>query len=722
MSHFFSQSPHKIAISTSLVALIVSPLDAQNDIFSVNLWGFFGSGSALQTEVIQMSPNQNAGAGAWNTNGWQNVYASQRTENISSKNGANATFQISSLRNPGTYKNLRDASTHNNGNATILDGHMNTTQDPGDDSNHGVITITNIPFDGYDLIVYFGQNQGQQLDGKGTLIVNDGAPFNYTLITAEPNGTLTEIVDPTTPGNYRVIRGLSDSSLSIRTYGEGFTHNGPAAIQIAETDIIRQDVDITEVSYNDSTDELTVSWQSFPGDSYSLQWSTDLENFNPIGSPVISATNSGSSTSFGPFNNPAPSADRIFFRVGPPDFDDPILLRTWGVGNQIEIDFSEPILSSIANNPSNFTVTTSSGTPISISSATYGDNEETVRLTTDSPLAPNTTFNVSMSNLTDRSGRPLSNSTPRSFKTFDNTPNGVKVFIFAGQSNMEGFGESELGSGGNGNVGSLRHLVNTEAGKYGSLVNGSGNWQSRSDVKVVWDRSQPADPPNPIKGNLNIGFGTSTQRFGPEYAAGHILGDFYNEPVLIIKTAWGGKSLTSDFRPPSAVANRGGNVGLYYRAMMEYVHNVLDNFDSEFPDWAGQGYQIAGVAWHQGYNDRFEAFTVNEYKDNLADLIRDVRNECGVSNLPFSIATTGHEGFNSSGNPLTLVLNQLAVANPSEFPEFEGNVKASDTRPFWRLGNVSPAPSQGHHWHHNAETYFEIGEVLGNDLLSIINP
>ena len=37
-----------------------------------------------------------------------------------------------------------------------------------------------------------------------------------------------------------------------------------------------------------------------------------------------------------------------------------------------------------------------------------------------------------------------------------------------------------------------------------------------------------------------------------EVGFGWVLGDALDEPVLLVKCAWGGKSLAVDFRPPSA--------------------------------------------------------------------------------------------------------------------------------------------------------------------------
>jgi hypothetical protein len=58
--------------------------------------------------------------------------------------------------------------------------------------------------------------------------------------------------------------------------------------------------------------------------------------------------------------------------------------------------------------------------------------------------------------------------------------------------------------------------------------------------------------PGLASGPLSVGFGARPTAFGPEYAFGLMLEKALDQPVLIIKTAWGGKSIHYDFRPPSA--------------------------------------------------------------------------------------------------------------------------------------------------------------------------
>ena len=143
----------------------------------------------------------------------------------------------------------------------------------------------------------------------------------------------------------------------------------------------------------------------------------------------------------------------------------------------------------------------------------------------------------------------------------------LKVFVLAGQSNMEGAGQIAINPRSkNEGRGSLEYLVKDPktAKKYAHTVNADGSWRVRDDV-WIWYLGR--------KGGLSVGYGAKQNHIGPEFQFGHVIGNHFKEQVLIIKTAWGGKSLTRDFRPPSA----GGEVGPYYREMVEHVQTVLSN-------------------------------------------------------------------------------------------------------------------------------------------------
>ncbi|MGL5097964.1 MAG: sialate O-acetylesterase, partial [Planctomycetia bacterium] len=183
-------------------------------------------------------------------------------------------------------------------------------------------------------------------------------------------------------------------------------------------------------------------------------------------------------------------------------------------------------------------------------------------------------------------------------------------------------------------------------------------------------------------------------------------GDAFEEPVLLIKLAWGGKSLAVDFRPPSA----GGKIGPYYTEVVDGTKAVLKNLEKEFPEFGGRGCELVGFGWHQGWNDRVEPAFTAEYEKNLAHFIRDVRNDLGVKDLPFVVAESGQGGWKEK-DPDALSLMK-AQAAPAGYAEFKGNVAFVGTRGLWREQEVSPS-DQGYHWNSNAETYYKIGEGMG---------
>jgi len=302
-------------------------------------------------------------------------------------------------------------------------------------------------------------------------------------------------------------------------------------------------------------------------------------------------------------------------------------------------------------------------------------------------------------------------------------PKPIKVFILAGQSNMEGHGIVAADEKRNGGKGSLEFLTKDPASapRFKHLIDASGKWTTRDDVFISYlDR----------KGPLTIGYGASAKMIGPELGFGTIMGEALDEPVLLIKCAWGGKSLAVDFRPPSAgkipyslgakqdeaIAKDPTVVGKYYRETLSLTKAALANIKELVPNSANRGYVIAGFGWHQGWNDRINDKFNAEYEANLAHFIRDIRKDLGVEKLPFVIAESGMTGPEEK-HPRALSLMK-AQAAPAQYPEFKGNVAFVPTQAFWRPADQSPS-SQGYHWNTNAETYSLIGESMGKAMLGL---
>jgi alpha-galactosidase len=282
----------------------------------------------------------------------------------------------------------------------------------------------------------------------------------------------------------------------------------------------------------------------------------------------------------------------------------------------------------------------------------------------------------------------------------------VQVFILAGQSNMEGHGFVQADPKRNEGKGSLEYVARqpATAPRFAHLRDKDGKWVVRDDVWIHYLGR---------KGKLTVGYGANPDRIGPELGFGHVVGDALDAPVLLIKLAWGGKSLGKDFRPPSA----GGEVGPFYKEIVERTRTVLTNLKKEFPEIGDRGYVLAGFGWHQGWNDRINQAFVDQYEKNLAHFIRDIRKDLGVKHLPFVIAETGMTGpTEKHPRALALMKAQAAVA---DHEEFRGNVAFVPTKRFWREKELSPT-GQGYHWNSNAETYYLIGDAMGQAMKQLL--
>ena len=311
----------------------------------------------------------------------------------------------------------------------------------------------------------------------------------------------------------------------------------------------------------------------------------------------------------------------------------------------------------------------------------------------------------------------------------------VKVFVMAGQSNMEGQGLVEFSdlrtedyrrrglseeAIAEKHKGVLDYVVRSaaETERFRHVVDQDDRWVVRDDVWVYYLRGRGELK----KGKLSVGFGANDERIGPEFQFGHAIGDALDNQVLLIKTAWGGKSLAVDFRPPSAgqpdfaMPTRpdrpAPEIGKYYRDMIAEVRGVLKDLKTHFPEYDGQGYEIAGFVWFQGWNDGCNQDFSEEYEKNMPLLIRDVRRDLGVEDLPFVIANSGFGGRQPQGGVVGRLQQLVQPAQAAAAKTVEG-VICIDTRDFYRPEAVSPGRGDIEHWYCNAETYFLIGDALG---------
>jgi alpha-galactosidase len=280
--------------------------------------------------------------------------------------------------------------------------------------------------------------------------------------------------------------------------------------------------------------------------------------------------------------------------------------------------------------------------------------------------------------------------------------------------------------------GTLQTVVHAD-GKFPHLIDKDGNWTVRDDVLYKGVVSDTWHGPLTVR----------DASIGPELGFGHILGDHHEEPILLIKASIGNRSLGWDILPPGskrytlngkvyagykdspAIWDEGTKpepinwyAGKTYDRFTESIHDVLKNFDSLYPEFKDRGYEIAGFAWWQGHKDGGSEGHIQNYEKNLISLIKAWRKEFDAKDAPWVIATVGFDGKKMTENYIRILEAQLAVNDPEKHPTLAKTVKTVDIRELWREADESPK-AQGYHYNRNAETYYLVGEYLGQAMVDL---
>ena len=184
-----------------------------------------------------------------------------------------------------------------------------------------------------------------------------------------------------------------------------------------------------------------------------------------------------------------------------------------------------------------------------------------------------------------------------------------RVFLLAGQSNMEGVG------------------VAAEA---------PSNLLAQADVRLYHSpsvhSSLPANQWNPLKPA-----GISAANFGPELASAFRLAEaFPGENIALVKHARGGTKLTTaplayetTSWHPGTDASDTASFGAEFAAFAQTVTNALAALRAQ-----GDTPVLAGMLWVQGEADSTVAETGAAYGTNLTRFVRRVREQFGVPGLP----------------------------------------------------------------------------------------
>ncbi|MFT5290172.1 MAG: hypothetical protein ACI8QS_001426 [Planctomycetota bacterium] len=322
----------------------------------------------------------------------------------------------------------------------------------------------------------------------------------------------------------------------------------------------------------------------------------------------------------------------------------------------------------------------------------------------------------------------------------------VRVFILAGQSNMEGKAKNELWE---------HQATNDATAELFAQHRKDGQWIERDDAFIKYLGRH---------GNLTIGYG-SPGRTGVELEFGAVLAENFDEPVLLIKTAWGGHSLVQKFRSPSAgfpaddilqaelakarkrVEERNtesgrsdplptmetikAGYGTSYRQMMAEITETFAGVETLFPQLKGMQLELSGFLWFQGWNDQYGGAEA-EYASNMRHFIGDVRRDLKAPKLPFVIGVMGQNGSEPAKGPMLVI--QEAQISMAALPDFAGNVvavrtdvlidRAAETLyPTWKE-NVEQWELTGsdHMYHYlgSAIWHLRMGHAFGDAMLELV--
>jgi hypothetical protein len=178
----------------------------------------------------------------------------------------------------------------------------------------------------------------------------------------------------------------------------------------------------------------------------------------------------------------------------------------------------------------------------------------------------------------------------------------VRVFIFAGQSNMVGSDSK------------VEDIVR--------FLPFAGLEEHQPEVKFSYTIGRE----NKKSSDGWVDLQPVNRVVGPELSFARKVGQNIDAPIAIIKCAAGGTHLGGDWNPDEPDGLK------MYPLALGLIRSSLAEFDKKkIP------YRIEGVMWHQGENDMFEKDYMANYGENLANLLAKWRRDLVTPDLKFYI-------------------------------------------------------------------------------------
>jgi hypothetical protein len=230
----------------------------------------------------------------------------------------------------------------------------------------------------------------------------------------------------------------------------------------------------------------------------------------------------------------------------------------------------------------------------------------------------------------------------------DNKPGKPEIYLLIGQSNMAGRGEIEARD-----TDTLANVL---------LFTGTEGKE--------WEKAA-----NPLNRYSTVRKELSLQKLGPGYTFAREMARARGKTIGLVVNAKGGTSIT-EWKPGSTLYN-------------EAVKRAKAAMKSG---------PLKGIIWHQGESDVSKS---DEYPAKITELIRALRADLGISNLPFVA------GQLSEDRPERKVFNDMIMNLPSWLPN-TGVVSSEGTATF-----------DGTHF--NSSSQRLMGERFAAEMLKLIN-
>lgn len=193
----------------------------------------------------------------------------------------------------------------------------------------------------------------------------------------------------------------------------------------------------------------------------------------------------------------------------------------------------------------------------------------------------------------------------------------IKVFILAGQSNMEGRADA-------------KKLIPQDLERLSKV---------KENVQLAFNH-EPVCQLKAVKPSVEIAEIYKRELiFGPELFFGITLSEAWpDEKILLIKLSEGATSLHGCWHPEwseDKAAVMGEEQGTkLYRALIDYVDQTLSEYEKD-------EYELCAMLWVQGETDAGNKIAAAEYGRNLQQFIRHIRKDLENDTMPFLFFQVG---------------------------------------------------------------------------------